>query len=269
MMISIKYCSEEFLQHFKANFEVDYLPMYLDMDREKIKSVFNNEIVMSGDLCYEYHPLVLRSEVEGASYININAKIIYNSLKNLTTVQATKEELWFTLMNTVYLDYLLDSISVTKGKNNFERQLKNMLFFTQGNIRSLVSQHLSKLWWIGYRTYDSENVTNEYWLTDYFCRNDASGKAITFFASKFTNNRDFALGIIEAIKYCDDRKIVKNQKETYSFINEHFNFIGGVKVLDMMTRQQVVDESIRLIESLADGTIEISENKRKKILLNT
>lgn len=267
-MMKIKYCSEEFLQQFKANFEVDYLPMYLEMDKEAIKAVFTNEIVMDGDLEFDYQSLVLRSEVEGASYIVENARILYDSLKNLTTVQATKEELWFTMINTVYLDYLLDSIEDTKGKINFETQLKNMLFFMQGNIRSMVLQHLSKFWWIGYRTHDPQNLQNPYWLTDYFCKTDASGKSITFFSSKLTNNLDFSLGIIEAVKRCDEAGIVKNQKETYSFVNEHFNFVGGVKVLDTMTRNQIVDESIRVLESLADGTTEASLNKKKKILIN-
>ena len=61
--------------------------------------------------------------------------------------------------------------------------------------------------------------------------------------------------------------IVKNQKETYSFVNEYFNFIGGVRILDIMTREQIKSETIRILKDLASGTTSISVDKKRKILL--
>lgn len=106
---------------------------------------------------------------------------------------------------------------------------------------------MSKYWWVGKRLYDEQNAdTDPYWLIRFFCELDLSGKAISFFASKLTSNQDIALGIVEGIYARRDR--VKNVKETYSYINKHFNMIGGVKVLDIMTRAQVKQETMDFID---------------------
>lgn len=93
-------------------------------------------------------------------------------LKGLTRTQATKEELWFTLINTVFIDYLMDYIRTIKGDKNVAQKIKNAIFFNHGNVRSLVVQHLAKYWWIGFRTYDEFNSSNPYWLTDFFTELD-------------------------------------------------------------------------------------------------
>ncbi|WJP97267.1 DUF6339 family protein [Macrococcus bovicus] len=266
-MQTIKYCSSEFLNLLKANFETDYQDIYKKRDKDKIIELFNNELVYDGDLKFDYKPLMLRSDSNRGEYISANVKILYDSLKSLSNVQATKEELWFTLINTIYLDYLIDSIAVLEKSGNFEKQLSNLLFFNKGISRGMIVQSISKFWWIGYRTYD-RNAEDPYWLTEYFCRTDASGKAVTFFGSRLTSNLNFSLGIIEAVKSAEEEGLVKNQKETYSFINEYFNFVGGVKILDIMSREEIVFESKRVLHELSVNNLSTSEKNRKKILVN-
>lgn len=155
--------------------------------------------------------------------------------------------MWFTMLNTVYLDYLLASLKQVANHQNFDQHIKNYLFFYGSTIRAQLTQRLSKYWWVGKRLYDEQNAdTDPYWLIRFFCELDLSGKAISFFASKLTNNQDIALGIVEGIYARRDR--VKNVKETYSYINKHFNMIGGVKVLDIMTRAQVKQETMDFID---------------------
>ncbi|MEL0452287.1 DUF6339 family protein (plasmid) [Lactococcus lactis subsp. lactis] len=266
-MTKIRYCSEDFLTLYKANFEVEYLPLYLSGNKTEILSLFNDDIAFEGDLEFEYKRLYQSYEFDsGSEYIRENSKLVYSMLKGLTRTQATKEELWFTLINTVFIDYLMDYIRTIKGDKNIAQKIKNAIFFNHGNVRSLVVQHLAKYWWIGFRTYDEFNSSNPYWLTDFFTELDPSGKAVTFFASKFTNNPNFALGITEAVKISSEEGKVRNRKEAYSFINEHFNFVGGVRILDMMTREEVKSESLQVIEDLINGVVDVPLAKKKLIL---
>lgn len=267
MMTNIKYCSDDFLVYYKAKFEEDYLQWYLDDDRDKIRELFNHEVVMEGDLKFGYQPLYQPQEFEnGSRYIQENTKLVYTMLQGLTQTQATKEELWFTLMHTVFLDYMMDYVQTFKHHQDVANRVRNMIFFNHGNVRSLVIQHLAKYWWLGYRTYDALHIENPFWLTDFFTSQDPTGKAVAFFSSKFTNNSNFALGIVEGIKIACDSFDMRNRKDIYAFVNEHFNFIGGVRILDVMKREEVKDETLRVIERLVNGEIELSLAKKKAIL---
>lgn len=267
MKTKIKYCSEDFLMYYKANFEEEYVKWYLADEREKFRELFNHEIVMEGDLEFNYQPLCQPEEFGGGSkYIQENAKRIYSMLQGLTPTQATKEELWFTMLHTVFLDYMMDYVQTLKHHQDVAKKITNVIFFNHGNIRSLAIQHLAKYWWISYKTYDAAHVENPFWLTDFFTDLDPTGKAVGFFSSKITNNPNFSLGIIEAIKIMCELVEVRNSKETYAFINEYFNFIGGVRILDIMTREEVKEETLRVIERLVKSEIEVPINKKKLIL---
>lgn len=265
-MTRIKFCSDEFLISFKANFETEYYPLYLAGDKEGIQVLFESEEVYEGDLEFNYKQLKMSSETESPNELfKENAKLVYSILSELTTAQATREELWFTLLNTVFLDYLLDYVKFVKERKDALNKVRNM-FFNQGNKRSLYVNHLAKYWWTGYKTYDTVEKMNPYWLTDFFTNDDAAGKAVLFFSSNITNNPSFTLGIIEAVKELVEDGFVTNSKYTYNFINKHFNFVGGVKVLDIMTRDQVKNEVIALIRDLIDKKIDIQNSERVQIL---
>lgn len=268
-MAKIKYCSEDFLTYYKANFEVEYLPLYLNGDKDKLAAIFDDDVVITGDLEFEWVPLFTPDDFEiPTKYIKENSKSVFSMLKGLTRSQATKEELWFTMIHVYYLDYLLKYSATIKDNRKVAQLIKNIIFFNYGNIRSLVVNHLAKYWWIGKRTFDINNQDNPYWLTDFYASIDPTGKSIAFFASKFTNNPNFSLGIIEGIKIACEAGKVKNKKETYSFINEHFNFVGGVRVLDIMTREQVKAETLSVIDDLVADKLAIAADKRNKIIIN-
>ncbi|MEI2414519.1 DUF6339 family protein [Ligilactobacillus salivarius] len=77
-------------------------------------------------------------------------------MKFLTPVQASREEFWFTMINTVYLDYLLDYLKTVSNSKNFNEKVKNSIFYNSSNIRAQVIQRISRYWWLGYKTYDEK-----------------------------------------------------------------------------------------------------------------
>lgn len=114
------------------------------------------------------------------------------------------------MINTIYLDYLLSYLKTVSNRKDFDQKIKNSIFYNTSITKAQTMQRISRYWWLGYKTYDEKNVSNPYWLTEYFFEYDGSSKIISFFSSNLTNNKDIALGIIEGIKNKDD-KIINNR----------------------------------------------------------
>ncbi|WP_225357816.1 DUF6339 family protein [Ligilactobacillus salivarius] len=187
-------------------------------------------------------------------------------MKFLTPVQASREEFWFTMINTIYLDYLLSYLKTVSNRKDFDQKIKNSIFYNTSITKAQTMQRISRYWWLGYKTYDEKNVSNPYWLTEYFFEYDGSSKIISFFSSNLTNNKDIALGIIEGIKNKDDKII--NNRWTYLTMNKYFNAMGGVRIIDIMTREEIKKETTKYIDSIIENPELLSVEDRKRIIKN-
>lgn len=244
--MKIKYCEENFLLEFKANFD-KYLPIYKNKDNEGLDKLFNSEAVFQGEMDYSKVPLLVKENFESPEATRANIKLLYRSLYHLTPVQASQEKLWVALINTDYRDYLFNYIDHVSGTQNEEQSMRSSIIFTWGKARSLLVHNLARLWWIGYRTYDAENQSNPFELMEFFTERDIIGKSTAFFSSSITNNRNISFGIIEAIKELTENNYIENKRMYYVEALKYFNLIGGIKMLDLMTRAQAKDETIRII----------------------
>lgn len=242
--MKIKICTKEFLEYYKTNFE-EFLPLYLNKDIDNLNELFSDKNIYEGSIEFEYVPLLL-NDAHGKNDRE-NIKILYNSLKHLTPVQATYESLWVAMINTIYRDYLFNFIDDVKNKKNASRSIKNSILFSYGIRRSCIVQKLSLLWWIGYFTYDDTNTEDPFELTDFYAQRDIQGKTTAFFSSKFNSNKDLALGIISGIKEMTEKGIIENKREHYVTAAKYFNIIGGIKILDTMTREEIKNITIQKI----------------------
>lgn len=262
MKTKFKTCTPEFLEDFKMNFEEKYLKLYENLDKEAILNIFENDpLVYDAPDSYDFDYVPLEYGVYAQ-----NVRAIYDSLKMLNPVEAAREENWFTMINTVYIDYLMDYLETKRDKKNFTNEVKNAIFYMQGKTRAQLVQRICRFWWIGLRTYDETHLQDPYWLTKFFVNDDAMGKAVSFFSSKLTNNKALCLGTIEAIYERQD--VLKNSKYPYTYMNKHLNALGGVKILDVMTREQVKKEILEYIDYILENPQEIPEKDRKKVFLN-
>lgn len=262
MKIKAKTCDENFLEEIKRNFDTKYIDLYRNFDKEGIQKLFDNELVY--DIEHEFEYLELFDPKSFSDLFINNTKNTYEALKFLTPAQASREEFWFTMINTVYLDYLLDYLKTVLNSKNFNEKIKNSIFYNSSNIRAQVIQRISRYWWLGYKTYDEKNTSNPYWLTEYFFEYDGSSKIISFFSSNLTNNKDIALGIIEGIKNRDDKVI--NNRWTYLTMNKYFNAMGGVRILDIMTREEIKEETMKHIDYIVENPELLSVEDRKRVI---
>lgn len=258
LKIRAKTCDENFLEEIKRNFDTKYIDLYRNFDKKGIQKLFDNELVY--DIEHEFEYLELFDPKSFSDLFINNTKNTYEALKFLTPAQASREEFWFTMINTVYLDYL----KTVSNSKNFNEKIKNSIFYNSSNIRAQVIQRISRYWWLGYKTYDEKNTSNPYWLTEYFFEYDGSSKIISFFSSNLTNNKDIALGIIEGIKNRDDKVI--NNRWTYLTMNKYFNAMGGVRILDIMTREEIKEETMKHIDYIVENPELLSVEDRKRVI---
>lgn len=261
MKVKIKTCDEVFLEEVKRNFDIEYIDLYRNLDKAGIQKLFANEFVYETPYEFEYRELTDNLPYNEL-YIH-NIKATYEPMKFLSPVQATREEMWFTMINTVYLDYLLDYLQTVTQYKNFDDKIKNAIFYNGSNIRNQLIQRISRYWWMGYRTYDDQNKQNPYWLTEFFFDSDGAGKSIAFFASKLTNNKEIALGIIEGIYFSQDK--VRNRKEIYAAVNKYLNAMGGVRILDVMSRAEIKHETLKYIDYIVANPELTPIKDRKRI----
>ncbi|MBC9874915.1 hypothetical protein H1I77_09150 [Macrococcus bohemicus] len=99
---------------------------------------------------------------------------------------------------------------------------------------------LSRLWWVGHLTYDAKRK-DPYELTKFFCESDFSARAVIFFSSNFTSNKDLGLGILSAI-YRLKQDGVDIKRDHFVQANKYLNLIGGVTLLDLKKRAEVEEE---------------------------
>ena len=126
-MKKLVYVSDDFLDEYKTNFNSNYLPLYLEGDKEKIKEIFSNpENVIESSIEFDYADLVLESEDPDANRKNM--RIIWESLKHLSISEASNEKMWIALENTCYLDYHLDQLKLITGSNREKSVISRTIF---------------------------------------------------------------------------------------------------------------------------------------------
>ncbi|WP_232089841.1 DUF6339 family protein [Aerococcus urinaeequi] len=117
----------------------------------------------------------------------------------------------------------------------------------------------SRLWWLGYYIRD-DSRENPYELMEFFGKTDLSGKMITFFSSVMTNNKNIRLRIISGIKKLYDADLIPYQRKQFLTSTMYFNLMGGVRILDMLSFEEVEEITVELLKeenSVTDQDIQV------------
>lgn len=250
-MRNIKYCTDDFLEEYKTNFD-RYFDLYKNKDKKALDKIFENpENIKESNIEFKYKPLVLTGESENPDRDNI--KIIFEALAHLDVKHAMQEKLWVAMYNTYYQKHIFDYIDQTKHYKTFDSRLRSSLIFYRGKKRSQIIHNLSRMWWLGYYLYDDENIQNPYWLLDFYTSTgDIIGRSTMFFSSNLTNNKDLRLGIVEGIKELTEAEEIVFDRYHYINTNRYLNLIGSVKILDLMDREEAKELTKEYIRNNTD-----------------
>ena len=252
--MKIKFLSEDTLQDLRVNFD-SYKEHYYKRDDAWFEEYFSGEgRLIESKIEFEKPTLDMGEEYLKSDYENV--KIIHESLKELPVSLATQEKLWSGLAHVYFRDYIYYRIEKDIEKKN-DTRIKSAMFFENGAKRSLFVHALARLWWVGYMTYDENNVENPYWLTQFFCSADFSARCVVFFSSNFTSNRAITKGILRALITLRDEGIdIKRAHFVES--TKYLNISGGAMVLDLLEEDEVkemVEKRVRKVFGLQEKVV--------------
>lgn len=161
-----------------------------------------------------------------------NAKLIHDSLRNLTPAQAIDERIWVYLTHEVYPEYMAarwigDIVEISKAK--IQR-------YFAGSNRELIRNGIARLWWYGYLTYDNKR-DNPYELTELLLSNQ--NLAQSMLERTIGNNRIWLINMLDLIlRYKEEYPSLIQSKNIKKFA-KYLNVTGGVTVLDCLDKENL------------------------------
>lgn len=176
-----------------------------------------------------------------------NVEIVYEALKDLSPALASDERLWAGMLFCQFWDYVQyrrrDEIS-----SGDERDILNSFLFMRGIKRSCFMNCLSRLWWTGFLLYDSSSA-DHYRAVDLITESAYASNLLLISSSNFASNKNLVLGVFDCLL---KRKQGGDKIGRYHFVeaNKYINCIGGVSLLDTMTREEARDLANKRLNKL-------------------
>lgn len=176
-----------------------------------------------------------------------NVEILYEALRDLCPSIASDERLWAGMLFCQFWNYVKYRRK-EELENGTERDVLNSFFYMRGIKRSCFMNCLSRLWWTGYLLYDSSS-NEHYKAVDLISEAAYSSNIVLLSSNNFVSNKKLVLGVLDCIS---SRKQAGEKIGRYHFVevNKYINCIGGVSLLDSMTREEVRDLANRRLNKL-------------------
>lgn len=169
-----------------------------------------------------------------------NAIVLHKSLP-LSRIQATDERLWSYLSMVEYWDYTTKRwpLNIENIKNRSQRTRIRERYFVNSSVtdRSFLRNALSRLWWAVEMTKEN-NREDPYELTRIILGN--TDIYVQVMERSFSRNEEVIKGILELFLELGEELYLKNR--FYRQIVKQVNAMGGVIMLDLMTREDLKAE---------------------------
>lgn len=167
-----------------------------------------------------------------------NVEILYEALKELNPANALDERLWAGMLFGQFWDFVKYR-RAEELKSDDEREVLNSFLFLRGTKRSCFINCLSRLWWTGFLLYDGKS-DNHYAAVDLITESAYASNVMLLSSSNFMSNKELALGVMDCIS---ERKQKGEKIGRYHFVeaNKYLNCIGGITLLDTLSREKVCE----------------------------
>lgn len=249
--MNLIYLAQEAIDDIKVNYR-KYEKHFIDQSNDWFVETFkkNNWMRESKIFCED---IVLAMDEDYNISDRKNVEIVYEALKSLSPSLASEERLWAGMLFCQFWDY----VKYRRKKeidNGDKRDILNSFLFMRGTKRSCFMNCLSRLWWTGYLLYDSS--TNEHYKAiDLVTETAYSSNIVLLSSNNFISNKELALGVLDCIA---NRKKAGEKIGRYHFVevNKYINCVGGVSLLDSMSREEIADIANKRLDKMF-GKIEI------------
>lgn len=211
--------------------EAVWVPKYFESKYEG-KSYFRESSI-------EYPDFILVNTNNKTEDDYNNTVTLFDALgKILTPKQACNKYMWAYLSHVTFWDYMKKRWPAKKSA------IKTRYFCNESRI-PLSLNALSRLWWYGYLSYDSNNIQNPYHLTKTLTANTDLCQNLV--QSKLSMNKEIILGVLLAIeRYIKDNNAFTEEKERG--LIHYLNRYGGVTVVDLLDRYEICQLSLDYLD---------------------
>lgn len=164
-----------------------------------------------------------------------NTEKVYSAFQNLPLAYAADERLWVYLTHTSCWEYMLKRWN-PKSKNNKKQFINERYFFATNTSRAIVRNGLARLWWYGYLTYDDKR-DDPYELTKHMLSKlDIAQSLLERSVSHVPAVMNGVLEVLDEKAKCNEPF---DQRQKFRDLMMYINHIGGVKVLDMLNKDDL------------------------------
>lgn len=230
----------------------DNLRHYTDNNNDWIYNYFDSESPFI-EYKQEFPEFKLSfSSTEDVGKIDVrNTITLYTAMRSLTDSQATDERLWSGMCHCDFWSFLQERWQVKDYHDLNDSHIRTRYFFAKDKKRSLITNSLSKLWWVGRLTYDDKRA-DPFELTKYLA-NDYATKTLIIFSNNYISNHDIAVGLFSALKYLEanNYKIKgKTNRDIYYEATKYLNILVGTYILDYFTSNEIEDRIIKYMKAI-------------------
>lgn len=177
-----------------------------------------------------------------------NTKILYSALKDLTISQASDERLWAYFTHVTFWKYMRLRWPVEKyiekPLNESAKNIRERYFFSS---KPLVRNGIARLWWYGYVSYD-ENRNDPFELTNIML--SKLDIAQNLLERNFSLNNKITKAILSVLSDMEHKNKPSPTRKEFRELSKYINLIGGVTILDALSRDEVKKIIINKIEKL-------------------
>lgn len=175
-----------------------------------------------------------------------NVKILHENLRDITPTEAADERLWVGLSHGVFWEYMYERWK--DSKKTKARSIEIRYFYGAKSLRrSLFTNTISRLWWIGELVYTSEKK-DKYYLLDIFS-GDFVTRTHTLFSSNYTGSRKILHSLLKTI-YEFEKNNAKLSRKEFNSVVRHVNLLAGSYLLDYIEEDEISEKIMVYLERL-------------------
>jgi hypothetical protein len=230
--MQLRYFKQSSVDYLKVNIDSHVKKGYYKSDNQWLNKIFDEEYAIESGINIQEIVLLVPEKKVDVEFQN--CKIIYEALKDFTLEQASDERLWTCLCHTIGWKYMIKRWSI-KDEDSTNKIAERYMFIKQNNDRALIRNGLSRLWWMAYTTYDKDRE-DPYELTKFLLKDTNLQQQLIERA--FSRNKEFTKLVLIALKKYSDKHTFPSKGKRAEVVKA-LNRLGGVKVLDMITYQEI------------------------------
>lgn len=163
-----------------------------------------------------------------------NSKLIYESMKNLSVVDATDHRFWEYLSHVIYWNYVQTRSRIEEDETTPSFVLSHW-FIKNLSASNFLRQDISKLWWVAYLTYDQFRKDHYELTKEAFSMLDYTRDLLPGLQGR---NGKFTHALLEFV--IENKDLFKPYKaEKVRFIMRKLNFLAGFQLITLLDKNEI------------------------------